>query len=71
MLKIARWTPRRLQQLGKISDAVLARQMGTTPSQVKSHRIRLGIPAPDNGNWSDKETALLGTMHDHDLAKRL
>ena len=65
------WTSRRLKQLGRISDAELAQQMGITQYQVKGQRVRLGIPAPALGMWSESDTALLGTMPDDALAKRL
>jgi hypothetical protein len=39
-----RWTPEVMAKLGKVSDAVLARELGVTQASVSAFRRRRGIP---------------------------
>lgn len=68
--------------LGKFSDNMAARRIGVSALAVKTRRELLGISLPDrktsndsisadNRRWTKKEFALLGTMSDTEVAKKL
>jgi hypothetical protein len=40
------WAPEELARLGQAGDAVVAREIGRSPSAVQKARLRLGIPSP-------------------------
>ncbi len=77
------WTEETDSLLGTAPDTTLARRLGVTPATVRYRREKLGVgpfvppplpptdPAGDPYEWSDETDALLGTMHDTLLAKRL
>src|SRR6185369_3390877 len=72
------WTAAELEQLGQVSDAVLARRFRRSYYQVRRQRLALNIPAriphrphPPSRPWTAAELKLLGTMPDHLLARRL
>lgn len=69
-------------ELGKASDRIAALRIGVSVPAAKSRRERLGISLPDHyknnwpvgadrHRWTKEEIALLGTMPDAELAKKL
>jgi hypothetical protein len=73
------WTPEAVALLGTASDATVAAALGTSGSSVQRQRRLLGIPsfAPPpyprlpQIQWGPEEIALLGTMSDEKLARKL
>lgn len=68
------WTKKELSQLGKLSDAELARQIGVTTTTVRTKRCLLGIPPlrpRDPMKWRAKDIALLGKRPDFEVARML
>lgn len=64
------WTQGQLSMVGEMPDLRLARLMGVSTMTVKRKREALKIPRC-KGIWNHKNRALLGTMSDSALAKRL
>lgn len=80
------WTPEEDTLLANFSNARVARQTGRTVHSVEYRRARLGLrwrdqpwraadagtqPDRNTAFWSEEEDALLGTMPDKPLAKKL
>lgn len=69
------WTANRLKKLGTQPDDELAVLWGVSPAFVAKKRSELNLPArrrPTKVDWQDpKNVALLGTMSDGQLAKKL
>lgn len=67
------WQSAELSQLGKATDAAIARRIGRTRKAVETKRLLLGIPpkTPRRRKWTAHEVNLLGTMSDAALAERL
>jgi hypothetical protein len=62
------WTPRALAQLGKLPDAVLARQLGLSVAWVARKRQQQGL---GRSRWTPEEERHLGTASDREVAKRI
>lgn len=72
------WKEEYLSLLGTITDAELAIKMNTASAHVAQMRNKLGIPVlradrtkSKRHKWSKKDSRLVGTMSDQDLAKKL
>lgn len=69
------WTPDRIAQLGKLSDAELARLWGISKSAVHARRRILGIPAsqpaPVPLQWTERMRSALGRDTDPEVARQL
>lgn len=68
-----------ISMIGVVPDAEIANMIGVHRSVVNSRRISMGIESPRTANrsrptaqtWTPENLALLGTMPDGDLARRL
>jgi hypothetical protein len=72
------WTPEEDALLGTMPDKDVAERIGRTPTAVHAHRSDLGIPSffmrkPPRKppRWTPEKDALLGTMPDSVLARKL
>ena len=76
------WTDEEIALLGTDHDPAIAKKIGISTTRVSVKRRQLGIPSFLKRNavsrprrflsdWNAKETALLGTMTDKNLAARL
>ena len=72
--RIAKWTPKNLALLGKVTDKELARRMRISPTTVNTKRQVLGIspfrPPARRVAWSEEMLALLGKVYDSVVARR-
>jgi len=75
-----RWSPEKDALLGTLPDQELAQQLGCSAAAVQHRRDRLGIAARGRrsgdellpaGFWTSEKDALLGTISDQELARRL
>ena len=68
------FTDRMIGLLGKRTDGKLARNFKLNPWQIAAKRHELGIPSCRESQrrmWSAEKIALLGTMSDCELARRM
>lgn len=70
----AKWTPKNLALLGKVTDKELARRMKVSYTTVNVKRRQLGIPPyrppARRIEWTEEMLALLGKVYDSTVAKR-
>lgn len=77
-----RWQPHEDALLGTLTDAALAARLDMGVGSVRERRSKLGIPprgyVKSDGTsqrrphqWTPEENALLGTLHDAEIARRI
>lgn len=60
-----------IARLGREPDAVIARELGISPTSVLSKRRTLGIAAWVRHSWTAAERRWLGRVRDRQIARRL
>lgn len=71
---VPNFTPQMIALLGKRTDKKLARCFMMLPQEIARKRKELGIPSlrdRQRRKWTAEEIALLGTMSDLEVARRL